>query len=165
MDKQRGERTPKRVVIAVSRKSPYWAKAWVSGEELIALALRLMEEKHLISPNITTPNDPDAVKLLATERWDIRTYIVFDVFHNTYNPVTAHLPAENDLPVISVFLGQKESAGIAGMPMANKVNSDIRALHNSTGPGSRPPFFVDHADGKVPFYPIPRTSCKSSTVI
>lgn len=163
MDKQRGERSPKRVVIAVSRKSPHWAKAWVFGEELIALALRLMEEKHIISPNIT-PNDPDAVRLLATERWDIRTYIVFDVFHGTYDPDTAHLPGENDLPVISVFLGQKESAGVAGRPMANKVNSDIRALHNSTGLGSRPPFFVDHADGKVPFYPNPRTSCKSSTV-
>ncbi|CCF43617.1 hypothetical protein CH063_03117, partial [Colletotrichum higginsianum] len=121
-----------------------------------------MEEKHLISPNIT-PNDPDAVKLLATERWDIRTYIVFDVFHDTYDPDTAHLSAEDHLPVISVFLSQKDSAGIAGMPMANEVNSDIRALHNSTGPGSRPPFFVDRADGKAPFYPNPRTSCKSST--
>jgi hypothetical protein len=115
-----------------------------------------MQEKHLVSPD--TPNDPCAIKFLATERWDIRTYIVFDVFHDSYDPDNAHLPGENDLPVISVFLSQKESASIAGRPIANKVNRDIRALHNATGPGSRPPFFVDHADGQVPFYPNPRTS-------
>ncbi|KAJ0158284.1 hypothetical protein CTA2_11936 [Colletotrichum tanaceti] len=164
MDKHGGERTPRRVVVAVSRKSPHWAKAWASGEEMVALALRLMEEKHLIPPGLT-PDDPCAVKLLATERWDIRTYVVFDVFHDTYDPDTAHLPGENDLPVISVFLGRTESAGIAGRPMANKVNSDVRALHNSTGPDSRLSFFVDHADGKVPFYPNPRTSCKSSNTV
>lgn len=47
---------------------------------------------------------------------------------------------------------------VAGRPMENKVNGDIRALHNATGLGSRPPFEIDHSDGKVPFYPNPRTS-------
>lgn len=95
----------------------------------------------------------------------MRIYIVFDLFHDAYNPDKAHLPSEYDLPVISVFLSQQESASIAGRPMANKVNSDIRALHNATGLGSRPPFFVDHADGKVPFYPNPRTSCTPSIIL
>ncbi|GJC94549.1 hypothetical protein ColKHC_03375 [Colletotrichum higginsianum] len=117
-------------------KSPYWAKAWVSGEELIALALRLMEEKHLISPNIT-PNDPDAVKLLATERWDIRTYIVFDVFHDTYDPDTAHLSAEDHLPVISVFLSQKDSAGIAGMPTAQASRACRQRRHRGHANGKQ----------------------------
>ncbi|KAJ4315791.1 hypothetical protein N0V84_008195 [Fusarium piperis] len=163
MDENGSERSPKRVLIAVSRRSPHWVKAWASSEELITVALGLMQEKQLISRD--TRNDPRAIKFLATERWDMRTYIVFDIFYDTYDPEKAHLQGENDLPVISVFLGQKESAGIAGRPMANKVNSDIRALHNSTGPGSRPPFFVDHADGKVPFYPNPRTSCTQSIMM
>ncbi|KAH6959646.1 hypothetical protein BKA56DRAFT_501135 [Ilyonectria sp. MPI-CAGE-AT-0026] len=156
MDENGSGKAPIRVLIAVSRRSPHWDKAWASSEELIIVALGIMHEKHLVPSD--TQNEPCAIKLLATERWDLRTYIVFDVFHDTYDPDKAHLPGENDLPVISVFLGQKESASIAGRPMANKVNNDIRALHNATGIGSKPPFFVDHADGEVPFYSNPRTS-------
>ena len=37
-----------------------------------------------------------------------------------------------------------------------KVNTDVQALHNATGPGSRPPFDADHANGKVPVYLNPR---------
>ncbi|CAG9945387.1 unnamed protein product [Clonostachys rosea f. rosea IK726] len=156
VDENGSGRTPKRVVIAVSRKSPHWAKAWTSSEELIAVALGLMQEKHLILPE--TQTDLSAIRFLAMEIWGIRTYIVFDVFHGTYDPDKAHLAGENEVPAIPVFLGQKESASITGRPMTNKVNSDIRALHNATGPGSRPPFVVDHADGKVPYYPHPRAS-------
>ncbi|KAJ2892368.1 hypothetical protein MKZ38_009944 [Zalerion maritima] len=157
MDEIGSGRAAKRVLIVVSRTSPHWFKAWTSSEELITIALELMQEKQLIS--LDTQNDASVIRFLAKERWDLRTFIVFDIFHDTYNPDEAHLPDQNDLPVISVFLGQKESTSIAGRPMANKVNSDIRALHNATGPGSRPPFAIDHIDGKVPFYPNPRTSC------
>ncbi|KAH7175790.1 hypothetical protein EDB81DRAFT_633139 [Dactylonectria macrodidyma] len=119
-----------------------------------------MLDKQLISPD--TKYDPSAIRFLATERWDLRTFIVFDMLHDSYDPDKAHLPGQDDLPVISVFFGLKESASIAGRPITNKVNSDIRAIHNATGPGSRPPFLVDHTGGKVPFYTNPRNSCTAS---
>lgn len=119
-----------------------------------------MRAAGLLSPNAI--HDRSAVMFLAKERWDSRIFIVFDVFHDTYDPDTAHLPGHGDLPVISVCFDRKESASIAGTPMKNQVNVDIRALHNSTGIGSKPPFEVDHANGKVPFYPNPRTSLAAS---
>lgn len=154
-NKLESEQAAKRVLIVVSRKSLYWLKAWTSSDELVSVALRIMHQEKLIRSDVQS--NSSAVKLPATERWDLRTFIVFDIFHDTYNPDTAHLPGHNDLPVISVFFGRHEKASIAGRPMENKVNSDIRVLHDWTGPGSRPPFVVDHADGKVPFYSNPRT--------
>lgn len=137
----------------LSQKS-HWVAAWDSSEELLPIALNILEEKEFI------PSDAhSAARFLAKERWDLRTFIVFDIFYDTYNPHTAHLAGQDNLPVILVSFGKKkETASIAGTPMRNKVNSDIRALHNSTGPGSRPPFAVDHADGQVPFYTNPRNS-------
>ena len=88
----------------------------------------------------------------------MRTFIVFDIFHDTYNPDKAHLPGQDDLLVITVFFSQNKSASITGTPITNKVNNDIRALYNATSPGSRPPFIVDHADRRVPFYLNPRSS-------
>ncbi|PNY20399.1 Uncharacterized protein TCAP_07425 [Tolypocladium capitatum] len=51
----------------------------------------------------------------------------------------------------------KEIARVAGTPTANRVNRDIRAIYKSTGLGSRPPFNVDHSEGRVPFYNNPRS--------
>lgn len=155
MGELRGGRAAKRVLILVSRKSPHWVAAWDSSDDLVTNALNILEEKGFI------PSDShSATRFLAKERWDLRTFIVFDIFHDTYNPDTAHLAGQDNLPVILVSFGKKETASVAGTPMRNKVNSDIRALHNSTGPGSRPPFAVDHADGHVPFYPNPRDSVR-----
>jgi hypothetical protein len=156
VDESNSERAAKRVLIVVSRKSPHWIKAWTSSEELIVSAIEVMLEKQLIPSD--TRDDPSTITFLAKERWDWRTFVVFDMFHDAYDPDSAHLPGHNDLPVISAFFGQKVSASIAGRPMENKVNSDLRALHNVTGLGSRPPFVVDHADGKVPFYSNPRNA-------
>ncbi|KAM7188714.1 hypothetical protein V8F33_010484, partial [Rhypophila sp. PSN 637] len=149
--------TAKRVLIVVSRTSHHWSKAWTSSKELITIALRVLQQEELIPSYVHS--DSSSITLLATERWDLRTFIVFDIFHDTYDPDMAHLPGHNDLPVVWVFFGRDERAGanIAGKPMENKVNNDIRALHDATGLGSRPPFVVDHADGKVPFYLNPRT--------
>lgn len=155
MDRTDSRKAAKRVVIIISKRSPHWRNAWVSDEGIVTIALRLIQEKQLIPVDVQ--NCTSTVKVLAKERWDLRTFIVFDIFNDTYDPDTAHLPGQNDLPVISVFLSRNESASEAGTPMLNKVNSDIRAIHNATGQGSRPPFVVDHSGGNVPFYPNPRT--------
>lgn len=161
MDHAESCKAAKRVVIIVSKRSPHWLKAWASAEEMVTIALRLMQEQQLIPPGVQ--DHPSTIRVLAKERWDLRTFIVFDIFHDTYNPDTAHLPGQNDLPVISVFLGKNESVTVAGPQLMNKVNGDIRAIHNATGPGSRPPFVVDHSEGKVPFYPNPRTLATITT--
>ncbi|OAA54776.1 hypothetical protein SPI_08647 [Niveomyces insectorum RCEF 264] len=156
MEHVAASRTPKRILVVVSRNSSHWHAAWENSGETIAAAFALLQQTQLIPQD--AQNDPSTVRLLAQERWDIRRLLVFDLFHTTYNADTAHRTDQGDLPVLSVFFGKKESASIAGPPMANKVNTEIRAIHNSTGLGSRPPFTVDHADGKVPFYEKPRTS-------
>lgn len=160
MGELRGGRGAKRVLILVSRKSPHWVAAWESSEELVTIALNILEEKGFLPSSDAAGNNHSEIRFLAKERWDLRTFIVFDIFHDTYNPDTAHLAGQDNLPVILVSFGKKETASVAGTPMRNKVNSDIRALHNSTGPGSRPPFAVDHADGHVPFYTNPRDSVR-----
>jgi hypothetical protein len=101
--------------------------------------------------------------LLVKERWSSRTYIVFDIFHDQYDPSTAHVPGQNDLPVTLIFLskkGKEESAsvGIAPRQIEDKVNNDVRDIHDATRLGSRPPFSVDHMNGNVPCYPNPRTT-------
>ncbi|KND93255.1 hypothetical protein TOPH_02395 [Tolypocladium ophioglossoides CBS 100239] len=155
MEHVEGSKAPKRVLVVVSPKSPHWHAAWDSSDELVAVAFALLQQTQLIPQD--AQNDSSTVRLLAKERWDVRRFLVFDLFHKTYNADTAHQADQDDLPVISVFFGKKESISAAGRPMANKVNADIRAIHNSTGLGSRPPFEVDHADGKVPFYNNPRS--------
>ncbi|POR36999.1 Uncharacterized protein TPAR_02801 [Tolypocladium paradoxum] len=153
MENTESTKGPKRVLVSVSRKSPYWTSAWTSSEEVIRVALQLMKENNMVS---LAPDDPSSYLFLAKERWDSQTYLVFDIFHDTYDPDNAHLPGQNDLSVISVFLHQKESVSDAGKMLENKVNKDLRSLHNSTGLGSRPPFTVDHADGMWPTYLNPR---------
>jgi len=151
-----GNTEPRRVLVSVSRKSPHYSNAWTSCQEVIHVALRVMSEQGMIA---STPDDVLQYQLLATERWDLRTYIVFDMFNELYDPDTAHLPGRNDLPVISVFLhgSGKQDASTAGKPIESWVNREIRDIHNSTGPQSRPPFKIDHANGNVPYYPNPRT--------
>lgn len=133
MEHAEGSKAPKRILIIISPKSPHWHTAWDSSDELVAVAFALLQQTQFIPRD--TQNDS-----------------------STVNADTAHQADQVDLPVISVFFGKKESIRAAGRPMANKVNADIRAIHNSTGLGSRPPFAVDHADGKVPFYDHPRSS-------
>ena len=118
MDNIEVESVAKRVLVVVSRKSPHWSKAWNSSQELVAIALRIMQNTHLVAPNVD--DDPSAITFLAKERWDSRIFIVFDIFHNTCDSEKAHLVGQNDLPVISVFLGQKESASTAGRPLETR---------------------------------------------
>jgi hypothetical protein len=38
-----------RVLVVVPRKSRHWSESWTSSEELIVLALRLLQENQLLS--------------------------------------------------------------------------------------------------------------------
>lgn len=153
---------PRRVFVAVSRKSPSYDDAWDSPEKTIRDAVHLLQERRLLPREAAAPTP----RFLAKERWH-RILIVFEVFHDAYNPDDAHLPGRNDLPVIAVSFSAKhgqqvhtESAREADPRLQDQVNTQIRNLHDWHGMGSRPPFVVDHADGKVPTYANPRSLVK-----
>jgi hypothetical protein len=154
--------TPIRVLINISRKSSYWSEAWQSTEDVIIAALKLMIEHEVVEADAQM-----SYLFLARERWNKRVFIVFDIFNDRYDAATAHLPGQNDLPVTMVLLSerQKSVSCSPGTQINNKVNKDIRDIHDSMGQGSKPPFTVDHADGQVPYYPNPRCCTVSNPPI
>jgi hypothetical protein len=80
-------RAAKRALIIVSRRSPHWPKAWTLSEELVTIALGVMQKKQLIPLDVQS-NNHSAITFLAKERWDLRMFIVFDLFHDTYTTLT-----------------------------------------------------------------------------
>ncbi|POR38381.1 Uncharacterized protein TPAR_01432 [Tolypocladium paradoxum] len=155
MDKTKTKKNARRVLIDVSPRSRHWTDAWIASEQVVAVALRAIQDKVSDKVPFDTDTEHDC-RLLAIERWNNRTHIVCDIFHDTYDPDAAHLPGQNSLPVIMVSLGKTETV-CASSPVGKTVNDAIRKLHDSFGWGSRPPFKVDHADGKVPYYANPRS--------
>ncbi|KAJ2891079.1 hypothetical protein MKZ38_000946 [Zalerion maritima] len=142
--------TATRVFISVSRKSSHYDSAWDSPNPVVRFALQVVKDCNLLSYNkLPTP------RLLAKERWQ-RIHIVFDIFNDSYDPKTAHLAGQNDLPVVAVYLGGTDKASIAPSPLKEEVNKSIRNLHDWNGNESQAPFVVDHAKGNVPTYPNPR---------
>ncbi|KAI0839344.1 hypothetical protein F5Y06DRAFT_20075 [Hypoxylon sp. FL0890] len=146
-----------RIFVSVSSTSSHFEKAWDSPEIIIQFALDLIKRCNLVS--YEKPPNP---QFLAKERWH-RIHIVFDIFNDKYDSTTAHLPNQNDLPVIAVYLGgNSNSANIALKGIKDQVNEEIRNLHDWNGHGSQPPFAVDHANGNVPTYPNPRTLIRAN---
>jgi len=144
---------PKRVLVRISDGSPHWPHTCEEPmKDLMQHALDIIKE-HGLAP-VDAPNE--SVLLVAVDKWNKRASIVFDVFHDAYDPVNAHLPKQNDLPLIVVSLS-KQHASLAGAPIANQVNKEVRELHDTHGLHSRAPFYVDHSDGRVPCYPNPRS--------
>ena len=146
----------RRVFVSVSPKSPHYNVAWKSPDEMVRIALALIKERDLI----TLDNAP-APLLLGIERWH-RIHLVFDIYNHLYDPDRAHLPNQNDLRVIEVYLSGVHGEGKAIVRDADKrreteVNEKIRELHDWNGIGSKPPFIADHANGNVPTYPNPRS--------
>jgi hypothetical protein len=132
--------------------------AWDSPDTIIQIALGLVRKHDLVACDRTpTP------RLLAKERWH-RIHIVFDIFNDHYESDKAHLPSQNDLPVIEVYLSGEEQARIANDAVAERVNRKIRDIHDWTGVGSQPPFTIDHANGNVPTYSNPRSLLRSQSL-
>lgn len=144
--------SPIRVLIIVKHASQRWA---TDDAQVIDAALHLVSQVHHRGQEIWTRRGH---KLIAKEMWECFNCLVVDVAHDEYNWNTAHLEGENDLPVITVrFSGKKETASIEGAAITTRVNQELRQLHDNEGYDSKPPFFVDHTNGRVPTYPKPRT--------
>lgn len=147
----------RRIFVSVSSKSPHFAAAWEDPQVVVQAALDLLKESNTISsPPDAAPNP----RLLLVERW-CRIHLVFDIFHEAYDPEDAHLPGRYDLATIAVFFLQKDKTSIryataAESKLRREVNEQVRDFHNLTGTGSQPPFFIDHANGNVPTFWNPR---------
>lgn len=140
----------RRVFVSISSKSAHWLRISESTEEAIGIAVNLIKDKNIV------PRMGDA-KLLVEERWGSRTHVVFDMLHDAYNPETAHLPGHGNIPVIAVWLSGTEAIQVATKGLTEQVNDEVRDAHRKFGDGSKPPFFIDHSDGKVPLFVNPRT--------
>jgi len=151
-----GNPPPTRVVVNASKKGEHWTKAWESPEVVIETALGLLKDSNLVPLRPGTKP-----RFLVKERFDARTFVVFDLSYDHYDPDTAH-EDQTELPVLIVYLGEKQNVYCAAGGMSRIINRMVREVHNDTGLGSRPPFSVDHADGNVPRYHKPRTSTPPS---
>jgi len=148
-----------RVFVSVSPKSSHFNSAWDSPESVIRFALQILKDS-----NLSSWDTPPSHRFIAKERWH-RIHIIFDIFNDAYTPQNAHLPGENDLPVIAVSLSgtsydDQNKISTAPTNLRDEVNQTIRDFHNWHGNGSQAPFAVDHADGNIPTYPHPRTLIK-----
>lgn len=142
----------RRIFVSVSTKSAHWSSISESANVAVGIAMDLVRQKE----DVVLPSGEP--KILIEEKWGSRTHIVFDIFHDTYDPEEAHLHGRGDLPVIAVSLSGNEVVQVAVPAMRKKVNDEVREIHRLSGGGSRPPFIVDHSDGKIPFFCKPSGS-------
>lgn len=141
-------REPTRVLIILRQSSPHWSKC---DTEVIDAALQLVSQEE-------TWNQND-YRFMAKEMWGTVTFFILDIFNGGYDWNTAHLEGKNDLPVITVrFSRKKETALVEGPFIRARVNQQLRQLHDDEGYESKPPFYVDHTNGKVPTCLRPRTA-------
>lgn len=140
----------RRVFVSVSSKSAHWVKINESAQIAVDCAMSLIKKGEDQGLQLGEP------RLLVEEKWGQRTHIIFDLRHDAYDPETAHLPTHGDIPVIAVWLSGEESLQVATQGLRDRVNHEVRDIHRKFGDGSRPPFFIDHSDGKVPFFISPR---------
>lgn len=143
----------KRVFVSISTKSRHWKRAWDYSEEAVEAAVACLQQNGTTGFKTDAPIQPTMV---VKERWASRLWIVFDIFNTLYDPDCAHLPEQNDLPVIMVSLAEKDVITTSKL-IEDQVNKAVREAHDAHGVGSRPPFVIDHANGNIPTYPNPRT--------
>lgn len=139
-----------RIFVSISSQSQYWTQASQSAEAMGGVALDILQKNGFLTHSAVP-------RFVAEERFTTRTHLIFDIFYNNYQPETAHLPGQGDLPVLRVSLSKGQGADRLGSQAQRMVNDRIREIHDLTGTGSVPPFFIDHSNGKLPTFWNPRT--------
>lgn len=150
-----------RVLVRVSSKSQQYPKAWSSYDDVIALSLDALKDFSILD-QAATPQP----RLLAVDRYNIFTLIVFDIFNDTYDIRLGHLPEHNKLPLSKVYMSRvndQESikASRATEGERRMVNAEVCKLHMLNENSSVLPFKADHLNGKAPVYvrhPRPSTT-------
>lgn len=143
---------PKRILVTVKRRAPEstWREAWEAPHKIVTRALRHLKYDRLVSDD-EAYDTPDC-RLLAIERWDSLLFIVFDLFNTAYDPLTAHMPGTNELPVTMVRISSKDRPRSYPPQPIGRVGESVRLAHNMHGWEARPPYWEDHADGVHPTY-------------
>ncbi|KAI3390273.1 hypothetical protein diail_10671 [Diaporthe ilicicola] len=139
-----------RIFVSVSSRSQYWIQASQAAETISEVALNILEKNGLL-PHSTAP------KFIAEERFTTRTHLIFDIFYDDYLPENGHLPGQGELPVLHIWLSKGQGADTASNQIQRMVNDRVREIHDLTGTGSVPPFFIDHSNGQTPTFWHPRT--------
>ncbi|KAK1995997.1 hypothetical protein LX36DRAFT_638815 [Colletotrichum falcatum] len=147
----------KRILVSVSKKSPYWSLAWLENERLVDEELVNAAIDLINSSNTAAQVAHTDIMLVAAERWPGRIWIVIDIFNTKYDPSKAHLPGQNDLPVIAISFSKKSSIQIATDGITKMVNKKIQEVHDLHGDGCRAPFQIDHTNNNIPTFRSPRT--------
>jgi hypothetical protein len=89
-------------------------------------------------------------------------FVVFDLFHSSYDLATAHLPEQNHLEVKIVQIRRVNIVATrASAALRAKVNDEVAEAHNSNGWDVELPFFEDVTAPPVPHY-FPRNLVYSS---
>ncbi|KAI9891521.1 MAG: hypothetical protein M1814_002644 [Vezdaea aestivalis] len=136
-------REPTRVVVTVRRKSPLWQVASSTPEKVIEQAVSVLQKK------------TDNARFLIHEKWDRHIFMVFDLFHTSYQPANGHHC--EDLPVVLMFYTNRaDRAYMAPLFHRNDTNEQVSEHHNLNGWDREPPYFADHTFSSVPRYPNPR---------
>lgn len=110
---------------------------------------------------LNIPLDESHYKLLAIQKWQQLTIMIFDIFHTGYDPSTAHHKA--DLPVILIDYGKRLSYARTTSPeFRDRINDHVAHEHNSNGWDGKPPFFQDQTSLVPRTYYFPRSAYPDS---
>ncbi|KAG8406075.1 hypothetical protein J3459_017455 [Metarhizium acridum] len=140
----------KRVFVAVTNLHPLHVASWDSPDKVFQHALKLLQNTGLVATE-----NPD-YQFIAKERYN-KIFFIYDIGNVNFRLATAHLPGDNDLPVLCVTLGKEEHVQAASRPVENQVNLRLREIYECHGYDAHPPFSIDHANGNIPTYTSPRT--------
>ncbi|KAH8696948.1 hypothetical protein GQ44DRAFT_633663 [Phaeosphaeriaceae sp. PMI808] len=115
-----------RIAVFVHTKSPLYSP---TPDEIVEAACSTLDIS--VQDSHTT--------LLIVENWDRLDVYVFDVYNNTYNPLTAH--HEASLPVVLTDYGKRYSvAKLSGPEFQKEVNCIVAREHNLNRWDARPPY-------------------------
>ena len=94
-------------------------------------------------------------RLLAIQKWERLTVLVFDIFHDDYDLSTAHHLV--NLPVLLVDYGKRLSyVRVASPEFREQINVHVAKQHNYNGWSGKPPYFEDQTGPVPPKYCNPR---------
>ncbi|KAF2240402.1 hypothetical protein BU26DRAFT_589423 [Trematosphaeria pertusa] len=128
--------------VFLRRKSPLYPYAY---DEAVQKACSTLD----------IPHNESCYKLLAIQKWQQLTILVFDIFNDKYDVSTAHHKA--NLPVLLVDYGKRLSyVRVASPELQERINVHVANQHNFNGWDGELPYFEDQTGSAPPKYDNPR---------
>ena len=147
------------VLVIVSNQSPFWIQACDSPEGLIPIAIQVIKDSKLYDAQ--EDGTPDT-RLLAIQKWRIRTHFIFDLSNKDYDPALGHLAEQNKLPVVVAHISRRQVAYKPHPGSGERINNkDVAFFHDANGFEGTPSFIEDHILESPPVYSNPRSLSNS----